>query len=166
METILEDLGLHNICWNIDTDDWRSKTEAKDMVNNIMKNLSNGSIILMHDRHEKTYDTTAEVIDKIRAEGYEFVTVGELIGLAAHTQSAAPPLSAPVAAAPANTTLPAPAAPAIVAPAGQGAALPPVSSNASGGASLPAPSAAQATPVQPTGEVLDSSKSTKLPPQK
>lgn len=163
---ICTDMGLQIVCWNIDTNDWESKTEAKDMVENIMKNLSDGSIILMHDKHQKTYDTTAEVIDKIRAEGYEFVTMSELLGL--EPLNTAPVAAATPAVASAPTGLPAPVAAPMVPAAATEASLPPVAAGAggSGASALPVPSSATGTPGKPTSEVLDASKITEPPPQR
>lgn len=80
VEDICDSLGAKIICWSIDTDDWRKTTTKEKMVETVKKNIRDGAIILMHDRFEKSYETTAEVIDALRAEGYEFVTVGELLG--------------------------------------------------------------------------------------
>lgn len=99
VEEICDSLGVRIICWNIDTDDWRKTTTKEKMVETIKKNIRDGSIILMHDRFEKSYETTAEIIDTLRAQGYEFVTVGELLGFGPQQVAAA---SAPVAEAPAN----------------------------------------------------------------
>jgi len=155
LETVCQEMGLQIIAWNIDTDDWRKEATAESMSNNIMKNLADGAIILMHDKHEKTYDATAQVIDKIRAEGYEFVTMSELLGLAplstGQTPVAAVPAPvavAPIAATPAQGTLPAPAA-----------AAQPAAANTA----LPVPAAAKAATPAAT---LDSSKITKPPPQR
>lgn len=155
LEEVLIELNLQNVCWNIDTGDWEKGIEAKQMVDNIMKNLTDGSIILMHDRHQKTYDTTVEVIDKIRAEGYEFVTMSELLGLVPYSGSPGPTpqaaaAAAPIAAAPAappSNTMPAPPA-------------------AADNAALPVPAAAQAAAPQPAVDGIDSSKITVPPPQR
>lgn len=153
LEKVCEDLGLAIVAWNIDTNDWESKTTADDMIENIMKNLGDGAIILMHDKHQKTYDTTAAVIDKIRAEGYEFVTVSELLGLTPHTAPGPnpPPPTATPYVAPAPTAAPGAATLAPVAPA------------AAGANSLPAPSAATRAP---SAAALDESKITTPPPQR
>lgn len=70
------------ILWNIDTRDWEHRKTA-DIVQNIKRNITPGSIILFHDyisgeRH--TSDVLEIIIPYLLAEGYEFVTVSELIG--------------------------------------------------------------------------------------
>ena len=45
-----------------------------------MANVSDGSIILMHDIYESTYDAVKILLPLLQAEGYDIVTVSELIG--------------------------------------------------------------------------------------
>jgi peptidoglycan/xylan/chitin deacetylase (PgdA/CDA1 family) len=70
VQKVCGELGLHIICWNIDTNDWNKRTTEQEMLDNVMKNVRDGSIILMHDRSEKSYNTTAKVIDLIQQKGY------------------------------------------------------------------------------------------------
>lgn len=66
------------INWSIDTADWRDR-DADMIMQQVEDKIDEGSIILMHD----TYATTAEAVELILAkyteEGYEFVTVSELL---------------------------------------------------------------------------------------
>lgn len=162
---VCKEQGLHVINWSIDTDDWRSKTTDDQMVANIMKNLSDGAIILMHDKHEKTYTTTEKVIDQVRAKGYEFVTVSELLGLKGIGQASAP------AAAPVSQLVVAPQVPAVQ--PGGAAAVPAASVEpqaSAGGSGLPVPQAvvaAQTPNIVPITESgFDSSKITTPPPSR
>ena len=79
------------ILWNVDSEDWRYKyasgdsdTAAAEKVNKIVENVMNqvadGDIILMHDIYGSTYDATAIILERLYAEGYEVVTVSELLG--------------------------------------------------------------------------------------
>ena len=45
-----------------------------------MENVQDGSIILMHDIYESTYDATVVLLERLHEEGYEVVTVSELLG--------------------------------------------------------------------------------------
>lgn len=155
LEPVLLELNLQNVCWSIDTEEWKKGVESKQMVDNIMKNLSDGSIILMHDRYQKTYDTTVEVIDKIRAEGYEFVTMSEMLGLVPYSGSPGPTPQAAAAAAPITA-----------APAAQPASTMPAPPAAADNAALPVPAAALAASPQPAVDGIDSSKITVPPPQR
>lgn len=126
VQKICEEMGLKIITWSIDTDDWRKTTNEDQMTSNVMKNVTDGSIILMHDRYEKSFNTTAQIIDKLRAQGYEFATVSELLGFKKRGES--PHSGAPAAPATAS------------APAATPAAAPAVATQAApGGNALPAP---------------------------
>lgn len=79
------------ILWNVDSEDWKYKYSADDtdeiskqkvesIVDNVMNNVSDGNIILMHDIYQSTYDATVIILERLYAEGYEVVTVSELLG--------------------------------------------------------------------------------------
>ena len=79
------------ILWNVDPEDWRHKYTSGDsdeaaqekvdaIVNNVMSNVKDGSIVLLHDIYESTSDAVAIILEKLDAEGYEVVTVSELLG--------------------------------------------------------------------------------------
>ena len=72
--------GTPLIYWSVDSRDWESK-DAEKIQEVIFATVKDGAIILMHDIYNTTVDAVPEVIDGLRAEGYEFVTVEELAGL-------------------------------------------------------------------------------------
>lgn len=100
VDEIIRDMGMKIVLWDIDTEDWRKRSAAQ-MTNQILKNASDGSIVLFHDRYQASLDSTAAVIDDLRARGFTFVTVGEL--LSHKHRDAISPLSAE-----ATTTIPSP----------------------------------------------------------
>ncbi len=74
------DLGYKTVIWNVDSLDW--KNPGRDViVERIMKRIKPGAIILMHasDTPLQTAEALPIVLDKIKAEGYKIVTVGELL---------------------------------------------------------------------------------------
>ena len=79
---IAASLGYSVILWNVDTRDWAHKS-AGEIFFNVKKNVRPGSIILFHD-YTVGENHTVEALDKVIGflieDGYEFVTVGELIG--------------------------------------------------------------------------------------
>lgn len=82
---VTEEAGMKTIIWNIDSLDW--KNPGRDVIiERVVKRLKAGGIILLHasDTPRQTADALPELIDRIRAEGYEIVTVGDL--LANHAQ--------------------------------------------------------------------------------
>lgn len=75
-----EELGYRTIIWSIDSLDW--KNPGRDViVERIVKRLKPGGIILMHasDTPVQTAEALPILLDKIKAQGYEIVTVGELL---------------------------------------------------------------------------------------
>ncbi|MBO4280758.1 MAG: polysaccharide deacetylase family protein [Lachnospiraceae bacterium] len=77
------------ILWSVDTEDWKhtgNKTEeeradnVQRIVDVIMQYTRDGSIVLMHEIYNNSYDAFCIAIDRLSKEGYVFVTVSELIG--------------------------------------------------------------------------------------
>ena len=79
------------IMWDVDSSDWEYKYQKGDsdevcrekvdaIVDNVMSSVRDGSIILMHDIYESTYDATVIILERLHKEGSEVVTVSELIG--------------------------------------------------------------------------------------
>jgi peptidoglycan/xylan/chitin deacetylase (PgdA/CDA1 family) len=70
------------INWDVDTTDWKLPGSAA-IRSTIIHNVRPGSIVLMHDGggpRQGTVDALAGAIDGLRARGYRFVTVSELLG--------------------------------------------------------------------------------------
>lgn len=81
VQSIARELGYSIILWSIDTRDWEH-TAPTLIVSNVEKNIDGGDIILMHDYVSKPNTTTEalrELIPRLISEGYEFVTVSDLI---------------------------------------------------------------------------------------
>lgn len=64
--------------WDLDPLDWKNQNASKT-VRHILRNVEDGSIILLHDVYETSVDAALEVIDTLVRRGYNFVTVDELI---------------------------------------------------------------------------------------
>ncbi len=70
--------NMYCIQWDIDSLDWKDPT-PEEMVKKITSKLQNGSIILMHNGAKNTPEALPQIIDAVRAEGYEFVPISELL---------------------------------------------------------------------------------------
>lgn len=70
--------------WSVDSNDWKYKSDGdagvETIVDNVMSQVQNGSIILMHDIYENTYLATKQILKELNSQGYEVVTVSELLG--------------------------------------------------------------------------------------
>jgi peptidoglycan/xylan/chitin deacetylase (PgdA/CDA1 family) len=76
-------LGFTTIQWNVDPRDW-SRPGADAIYNRVVSAVSPGSIVVQHDGGGDRSQTLAALpreIDALRARGYRFVTVPELLGL-------------------------------------------------------------------------------------
>ncbi len=82
-----QELGYLIIGQRIDPDDWRLRDgnpiPAKEIVDGVLAQANRGNIVLLHDGGGDRSQTVAalpQIIDRLRAQGYQFVSVSELIG--------------------------------------------------------------------------------------
>ena len=73
-----ERLNLIPVMWSIDTKDWTTQN-VDWIVREAVKHAEDHDIILMHDSYQSTVDAVKRVIEQLEAEGFEFVTVDEII---------------------------------------------------------------------------------------
>ncbi|WP_194544122.1 polysaccharide deacetylase family protein [Paenibacillus sp. JZ16] len=76
----LKSRGYTTIQWSIDSLDWM-KPGVKKIINNATARTKPGDIILLHasDTASQTPKALSTIIRILRAKGYEFVTVSELL---------------------------------------------------------------------------------------
>lgn len=77
-EQIQAQLEVPLIMWSVDTLDWQHRNPQK-LLQNVKAQTKNGSIILMHDVHQTTADGLDAVLAYLTQQGYEFVTVSEIL---------------------------------------------------------------------------------------
>ncbi|MFC7686156.1 polysaccharide deacetylase family protein [Ureibacillus sp. GCM10028918] len=71
-------MKLPVVLWTIDTLDWKYQDSTK-LLPMIQKTISNNDIILMHDIHQSTADGLESVLNYLQKQGYECVTVSEIL---------------------------------------------------------------------------------------
>lgn len=64
--------------WSIDTRDWESK-DAASVIDIVQSSVEDGDIILMHDIYDSTLEASEVLIPWLISEGYQLVTVSELL---------------------------------------------------------------------------------------
>lgn len=79
VEEMHEYLDYPIVLWSLDTRDWETRDPYK-IYNEIMENIFDGAIILMHDIHKSTYYAIRKVIPRLIEMGFGFKTVSELVG--------------------------------------------------------------------------------------
>ena len=77
--TTLRDMGYEVIQWTIDTIDWKEERSAETILDKVMSKLAPGSIILCHNNGYKIKEYLPTLLDSAIDQGYEFVTVSELL---------------------------------------------------------------------------------------
>ena len=80
----LENINNPLILWNIDTEDW-SHHDVDYIVNSVMENVQDGSIILMHELYETSLQALEVLLPRLYAEGYQVVSVSELANMKGKT---------------------------------------------------------------------------------
>lgn len=75
--------GLTTVQWNIDTKDWQGPSPTR-IIGRISSQIVPGSIILQHSaggtrRLESTVDALPEIIRLLKKQGYQIVTLDELL---------------------------------------------------------------------------------------
>lgn len=71
-------VGMAVIIWDVDSADWKYPDKNR-IAKNVLSKVKDGSIILMHDRHQPTVDALEIIVPALLEQGYEFVTVSELL---------------------------------------------------------------------------------------
>ena len=64
--------------WTIDTEDWKNKNADK-IYENVMKNVKDGDIILMHDIYDSTAEAVARIVPELKEKGFQLVTCRQLV---------------------------------------------------------------------------------------
>lgn len=84
-EWIFREYGYPTVMWDVDPLDWK-KPGSSVVANRLIKGTRNGSILLVHDLHGSSVDAMPQTIDTLLRQGYQFVTVSQMISLssAAH----------------------------------------------------------------------------------
>ena len=80
-KTLKTTSGRSIVTWSIDTEDWRSKDADKVVAG--VENAGNldGQVILLHSIYESTVAATEVLVPWLLEQGYQLVTVSELIQL-------------------------------------------------------------------------------------
>ncbi len=75
--TVLANTGMPIILWNIDTNDWKTKS-AQATVNAVLGKVKDGDIVLMHELYSSTAAATETLVPALVSQGFQLVTVSEL----------------------------------------------------------------------------------------
>lgn len=73
-----EELNMFPVLWNVDPNDWCTGNADK-VTRRIVGKAKENSIILLHDCYQSSVDAALASIDILTEEGYDFVTVEEIL---------------------------------------------------------------------------------------
>lgn len=76
---VSEAIPMPLVLWSVDTRDWESRDRDQIMAEALTA-VHDGAIILFHDLFPSTAEALAEIIDALHRQGYELVTVSQLLG--------------------------------------------------------------------------------------
>lgn len=66
------------VLWDVDPLDW-CRTSSVCITKSVLKAVQDHSIILLHDQYKSSVEAALQIVDTLTKEGYEFVTVDEIL---------------------------------------------------------------------------------------
>ncbi|KXZ40293.1 polysaccharide deacetylase family sporulation protein PdaB [Alkalithermobacter thermoalcaliphilus JW-YL-7 = DSM 7308] len=72
------ELGYYTIQWDVDSLDWK-EMGVNHVVDRVIKNVTNGSIVLFHNNAKYVREYLPLVIERLQSQGYEIVPISQLI---------------------------------------------------------------------------------------
>ena len=76
---IAANAGYHVIGWTIDSRDWTDEISADQLYDRVLDHICPGAIIAFHDVNQANGPALPRLIDYLQANGYQFVTVSEIL---------------------------------------------------------------------------------------
>lgn len=80
VQDIAYQMGYPIIGWTVDSQDWVEGATAELVYRQVTRQVCPGAILLMHDASPANIDALPRIIDFLRANQYEIVPLGELLG--------------------------------------------------------------------------------------
>lgn len=77
-DRLIYNVNMTPVLWSVDPDDWKT-TDVSHVVELVVNNAGCGDIILLHDIYDSSVTAALEIIDRLQAKGFVFVTVDQLL---------------------------------------------------------------------------------------
>lgn len=71
------DFGLALLNWSVDPRDWATR-DVGAITAMVIDNVQDGDVILLHDMTDSSVEAALEIVDRLKAQGFRFVTVTQL----------------------------------------------------------------------------------------
>lgn len=78
VDGLIKSSGLKMVTWTLDSHDWHGFT-ARDLTDKVLALARPSDIILFHDIHANTAEALPQIIEGLKARGFTFVTVSQLL---------------------------------------------------------------------------------------
>lgn len=72
------ELEMIPVLWTIDPMDW-SSSDVDAIVEKVVREAKENAVILMHDEYQSSVTSALAIVDILQKQGYEFVTVDEIL---------------------------------------------------------------------------------------
>ena len=79
-DTVRATVEVPMVKWCVDPRDWESQ-DADQVVQAVLETVEPNSILLLHDIYPSSVEAALRLVDLLRQQGYQFVTVRELLAL-------------------------------------------------------------------------------------
>lgn len=78
-DTMYDNIDMPFICGH-DSRDWDASTSAQDRIDRVLAQVTDGSLVLMHDMQNnvKTLEALPVIIHELRDKGFSFVTTSQI----------------------------------------------------------------------------------------
>ena len=73
-----QDIQMLPVLWTIDPLDWTTENQD-EIVNKVVTEAEENDIILLHDCYDSSVEAALRIVDRLLAEGFDFVRVDELL---------------------------------------------------------------------------------------
>ena len=77
-KSLEQDLNMFPVLWNVDPLDWCTP-DAGLVMSRVLQQVEDGDIILLHDYYDTSVTAALMIVDEMKKQGYEFVTVEEIL---------------------------------------------------------------------------------------
>lgn len=78
-DTATRQLGFPLVLWDVDPRDWDGPPSSATVRSRVVSAVRPGSIVLMHDLYSTTVAAAPGIVSDLKAAGYTFVSVSELV---------------------------------------------------------------------------------------
>ena len=75
-----KEAGLSLLLWSVDPKDWKV-LDAPTVTAAVINQVQSGDVILLHDMTDSSVDAAFAIIDRLKKQGFTFVTVSQLASL-------------------------------------------------------------------------------------